>query len=673
MTAVSTITPHLKNLRCPDALRGLKSWLTWRYEADPKRPEGKPRKVPYYAGGGRRRGVQGSVDDRERMVTFDEACAAAARKGFAGVGLALMPELGIVALDFDRCVGPEGLRPDVEALVVGTYAEYSPSGQGLRAFMRGDLGDHKAGGEPYGFETFNRKGFVTFTGQVAEVTQLLGAENTLAPVSPEVRALARQRFGTHAGPSPEHDDDPLMSHEPAVGLSPAQLEEILDALEPDCSHDEWLQVGMALHHETDGEGFELWHAWSAQGSKYPGEDELALRWASFGRESGRPVTARYLLKLGKAAGVKLATGGVSLDEFDDVSGEVAQPPSADGVDEKPRSRFEVVPASQFSQGAAPEWIIKGVLPRADLVVLYGESGAGKSFMALDMAAAIARGEAWRGLRTRRLRVVYVAAEGGGGFRSRLKAYAQQHGIDLADVDLGVVHAAPNLLLKPEALELAKAIVEAGGADLVILDTWAQVTPGGNENSAEDMGRALAHCKGLTRATGATVVLVHHAGKDTSKGARGWSGLRAAADAELEVVRSPEGRLLRVTKQKDGDDQGAWGFELQTVGVGVDADGDVVESCVVAPAEVPVVQVAGRGRPVASGRWQTLLAEVVSEWALAQSRMAVADVLAECLRRAPAPEDGKRDTRKQHLKRALQDMSAGDDAPYYIEDDYLEVL
>lgn len=57
--------------------------------------------------------------------------------------------------------------------------------------------------------------------------------------------------------------------------------------------------------------------------------------------------------------------------------------------------------------------------------------------------------------------------------------------------------------------------------------------------------------GLTRATGATVVLVHHAGKDTSKGARGWSGLRAAADAELEVVRSPEGRLLRVTKQKEG--------------------------------------------------------------------------------------------------------------------------
>lgn len=668
---VSTITPHLKSLQCPDALRGLPGWVMWRYEADPKRPEGKPRKVPYYAGGGRRRGVQGSLDDRARLVTFDAACAAAARKGFAGVGLALMPEFGIVALDFDRCVGPEGLRHDVEALVVGTYAEYSPSGQGLRAFMRGDLGNHKAGGEPYGFETFSRSGFVTFTGRVTELTRLLGCENTLAAVSPEVRALARQRFGERAGPSPEHDDDPLMTHEPTLGLAVAQLEQLLDALDPDAAHDEWLQVGMALHHETDGEGFELWHAWSAQGSKYPGEEALAQRWASFGRETGRPVTARYLVKLGKAAGVKLDAGGVSLDEFDDVSGEVAQPPSADGVDEKHRSRFEVVPASQFSQGAAPEWIIKGVLPRADLAVIYGESGAGKSFMALDLAAAIARGEAWRGLRTRRLRVVYVAAEGGGGFRSRLKAYAQQHGIDLADVELGVVHAAPNLLLKPEALELAKAIVEAGGADVIILDTWAQVTPGGNENSAEDMGRALAHCRGLQRATGATVVLVHHAGKDTSKGARGWSGLRAAADAELEVVRTPAGRLLRVTKQKDGDDQGAWGFELQVVAVGVDADGDVVESCVVVPAEVPQMQeVAGKARP--RGKWETLVVEVVSEFALAQSRMAVADVMAECLRRAPAPEEGKRDTRRQLLQRALKALSEGDDAPYYIEDDYLEV-
>lgn len=668
--AVAHVTPHLKNLRCPDALRQLPGWLIWRYEANPK---GKDRKVPYYVGGGRRHFEHGSVDDRSRLTTFDAACAAAARKGFAGVGLALMPEFGVVALDFDNCVGPGGVLPEVEQLVAGTYAEYSPSGAGVRAFVRGELGNHKSGGEPYGFETFSSRGFVTFTGQVLEVTELLGDENTIAPLAADVRALARRRFGERASPAAERSDDPLMAYEPPVGLSAEQLGTLLDTIDPDAPHDVWLHAGMAVHHETDGEGFELWHDWSMRGSKYPGEDELARRWASFGRESGRPVTARYLLKQAKDAGQPLDVDAVALDDFADETAPGGQAEGASGGD-KPM-KFKVLPAGEFSQGEPPEWIVKGLLPRAELVVLYGESGSGKSFMALDIGMAVARGQAWRGLRVKAGRVVYVAAEGGGGFRNRLKAYAQQHQVDLAGVPFGVVHAAPNLLLKPDALELAKAIKASGGADVVVVDTWAQATPGGNENSAEDMGRALAHCRGIHIATGAVVVLVHHAGKDTSKGARGWSGLRAAADAELEVQRLPAGRVLKVTKQKDGDDSGAWGFELEAIAVGVDADGDEITSCVVAEAPVPQVQVSqGKGRPAASGKWQTLVIEVVAEFGLSQSRMAVADVVAEALRRAPPVEDGKRDQRKKSISRALQELSTGDDAPYWIDTDgYLEVL
>ena len=660
------ITPHLKRLNCPDDLRGLPGWLIWRYEANPG--GGKDRKVPYYVGGGRRRHEQGSVADRSQLTTFDAACAAAARKGFAGVGLALMPEFGVVALDFDNCVTAEGLRPDVEALVAGTYAEYSPSGKGVRAFVKGDMGNRKSGGEPFGFEVFSSKGFVTFTGQALETVELLGTENTLAPISREVRALAAERFGHGAlQANTGADDDPLLAYEPPVGLTEAQLQEVLDAIDPSLlSYDDWLQVGMAVHHETEGEGFEIWDAWSSTSSKYTTREYGEERWRSLGRRSGRPVTARYLLKLAKDAGVRLHLDGVDLDDFQDET----QP---GGQAEGKPNKFTVVPAGDFSSGPAPEWIVKGLLPRAELAVLYGESGAGKSFVALDLSMAIARGEAWRDMRVKQGRVVYIAAEGGGGFRNRLKAYSQQHGVDLAGVDFGVIHAAPNLLMKPDALEVAKAIKTSGGADVVVVDTFAQATPGGNENSAEDVGRALAHCKGIHVATGALVVLVHHAGKDSSKGARGWSGLRAAADAELEVQRTPAGRLLRVTKQKDGDDSGAWGFDLEPVVVGIDEDGDEVISCVVVGAPVPAVQEVGKGRPAASGKWQVLVIEVVNEFALAQSRMAVADVVAEALRRAPPVETGKRDTRKQHVTRALNDLSTGDDAPYWIDGDYLEVL
>ena len=124
---------------------------------------------------------------------------------------------------------------------------------------------------------------------------------------------------------------------------------------------------------------------------------------------------------------------------------------------------------------------------------------------------------------------------------------------------------------------------------VVIDTLSATTPGGNENSGEDMGRVLSHCKLLHRKTGALVVLIHHSGKDATKGARGWSGLRAAADAEIEVTRNGDFRAATVTKLKDAGDFEQFSFKLNVVPLGNDADGEPVSSCVVehidaAPAE-----------------------------------------------------------------------------------------
>lgn len=663
MNAIATITPHMNTITCPDALASLQGWLIWRYEQDGQ--GGKPRKVPYYPAGGRRHGVQGRPEDRRQLTTFAAAKAAAARRGFDGVGLALMPEFGVVALDFDGCVGPAGLLPEVERLVVGTYAEYSPSGQGVRAFFRGDLGNRKAAGAPYGFETFSSHGFVTVTGNVIEACDLLGAQDIIADATPEVRDLCARRFGPE-----RQDDNALDVMEPRVGLTEAQIAEALDVLDPDMPHDDWLHVGMALHHETDGEGFEAWREWSERGEKYPGDDVLLKRWESFGQPGRRPVTARTLVKLANEHGARLFPGVASVEEFDALADEPAEQLVADHAVHP--ERFPVIQAAEFAQGKPLGWLIKGVLPRAEVIVLFGESGSGKSFVALDMAMSIARGEPWRGRKAHAGRVAYVAAEGGGGFRKRLDAYARHWSVALTEVPFGVVHAAPSLLQKQDALDLAKSILASGGADLIVVDTFAQVTAGGNENSGEDVGKALAHCRGLHRATGATVILVHHTGKDKDKGARGWSGLRAAADAELEVVRSPGGRYVRITKQKDSDDTGEWGFDLTVIPVGEDEDGEVVDSCVVTEAAVPERASAGPVRKL--GQWERLIVEVVSEIALGQSAgIEVKAVVDEALRRSEPPQDGKRDTRRQVLTRAIKRLSEGDDAPYYLDGDCLEVL
>lgn len=128
------------------------------------------------------------------------------------MGLAILPEFGVVALDFDQCIVDGGVHPEVEKLVTCTYAEYSPSGNGVRAFMRGDLGNHKDNGAPFGFETFSSTGFVTFTGNRLDVTDLLGHDDTIADVTEDVRAPAVARFGRVA--KDEATDDPLMAYEP---------------------------------------------------------------------------------------------------------------------------------------------------------------------------------------------------------------------------------------------------------------------------------------------------------------------------------------------------------------------------------------------------------------------------------------------------------------------------
>lgn len=462
------------------------------------------------------------------------------------------------------------------------------------------------------------------------------------PMSPAVPVLARPERTISAPTSVEF----------------AQLRAALAAIPNEGdgtrSYDQWRDIVFGVHQATGGsdEGLALVHEFSARAAKYDPTFLDARVWP-YVRDREGGITARSVMATAREHGWVEPVE----DDFDVIEPEPAAPSKV--------SKFELVQAAQFAAGAPPGWIVKGVLPRAELVVIYGESGAGKTFAVLDLVAAIARGTEWRGCRVIKGRVIYVAAEGAGGLRNRLGAYALHHGIDLASIELYVVAATPNLLEKADALDLARAIAALGPASVVVIDTLAQTTPGGNENAAEDMGKAMAHCKGIHRATGALVLLVHHAGKDSSKGARGWSGLRAAADAELEVVRMPTARVLRVTKQKDGDDNGQWVFDLQDVPLGMDDDGDVVSSCAVIEAAMPVLGSAAK--PM--GRVETIVNEVIQEIAVAQlTGIEVNVVLAESAKRLPPPEDGKRDTRKQHAKRALKSLTMGDEAPYFLEDD-----
>lgn len=323
-----------------------------------------------------------------------------------------------------------------------------------------------------------------------------------------------------------------------------------------------------------------------------------------------------------------------------------------------KSKFPLIDADTYAHRSHPGWLVKNVIPRARLVVMFGESGAGKSFVALDMALAIAKGQPWNGLRSKQGRVVYICAEGAGSFGKRLVAYKNGQ---VSELPLQIIANAPNLLQKDDALEISKSI---GVADVIVVDTFAQTTPGSNENSAEDVGKALANVNGIAAATGATIILVHHAGKDLTRGARGWSGLKAAADAEIEITRDEESRAIRVSKQKDGDDGQIWDFDLVSVFTGDDTDGDTTDSCIISvsepkPREIKIARQRGLYVQIAHDAWV----------ALGANTMEFEELLEECVRRTPK-EEGKADKRREKCRNAIMALSREGD--FDIMDDVIVV-
>lgn len=660
MTNVARINPEHKLITAPAELRALPAWLCWRHERHDG--EKKPRKVPYYSTGGRRHGRQGGHDDKSRLVTFPAAIAAAQRLGMDGVGFAPLPEWGIVALDFDRCIDADGhLPPEVNAVVKDCYSEFSPSGQGVRAFMRGDLGNRKSvarNGE-WGFEIFSTAGFVTLTGNPLPHVDLLDLEDAVPPVTPAVRMLCEKRFGS-ATPKEVDPDDFMAGREPRHGLTVAEMQDLLDRLDPGVGRDGWIQVGMALHHETEGDdtGFDLWNEWSSSAHNYVSEEDLRTQWDSFTRRAGpgqRQITMATVFRMANEA------ESLSVEELRAVASQAAAtqdygPRTPDTFDGK----FRAYSAAEIATRPPIEWLVKGIVPKGhDPVIIFGAPSAGKSFCATDIGCAVARGIDWHGRKVKQGRVLIVMAEGSGGAPLRLRAYARHHGIDPADLDVAVVTAAPNFLDKGDIGEIIRTIAAVGNVALVEIDTFAQVTPGANENAAEDMGPALNNARVISEVTGATVVLIHHSGKDASKGARGWSGIKGAASAQLEIIRHEDGqREIHVEKMKDGKDGDRLGFKLESVQLGFDADGDPLESLVVVPADivVPVTEDEPRSKLVRYGKHERHVLEMIEAEHAADNDADLGKFIQCCVDAMPEPGEGRRDVRKFEVSRAIQSLA-----------------
>jgi AAA domain len=230
-------------------------------------------------------------------------------------------------------------------------------------------------------------------------------------------------------------------------------------------------------------------------------------------------------------------------------------------------------------------LVDGLLASTGMTVVYGESGCGKTFVAVDIACHVAAGLPWRGMEVEQGVVIYIAAEAPESLKRRIWAWKQHHGVE--HLPVLVVQSSVDLLNgdTDAVVELVEKIArDHVRVALVVIDTLARSMVG-NENSPEDMGKYVASCGRIREAGGTHVVVIHHCGKDLARGARGHSSLRAATDVELEVTKSEDGSgNVAVTKARDELDKGRFGFRLEPVELGTNAKGRTVTTCVAVEAE-----------------------------------------------------------------------------------------
>jgi hypothetical protein len=226
--------------------------------------------------------------------------------------------------------------------------------------------------------------------------------------------------------------------------------------------------------------------------------------------------------------------------------------------------------SYLSQPAALRWVIKGWVPERGCTMVYGESGAGKTFVTLDMACHIAAGLSWCGIVTKPGLVVYMAGEGNYGIRQRVAAWCKRYGIQKLD-NLLISNKAIDLDAPNAAAQILNAVRELTSDDAVavMIDT-VNNHMAGDENSARDVRNLFNAANLVAAALNAAVILNHHMGHsaEAKNRARGSSAFKASLDAAIQIAKG-EGELLEIscTKMKDAEPPATFAGRLAPVALG----------------------------------------------------------------------------------------------------------
>jgi hypothetical protein len=256
----------------------------------------------------------------------------------------------------------------------------------------------------------------------------------------------------------------------------------------------------------------------------------------------------------------------------------------------PRPSFEFVPAGDLVREPQPvEYLVDELIEHPSLMMLFGAPSAGKSFVAIAMAASVATGHAWLGRDVRQGTVFYLAGEGHAGLSRRLRAWEIDTGVQLDGAPL-FVSKLPAQLMDAENAAIVEGEIKAlaakhGSPVLIVIDTLARNMGSGDESSNADIGKFVAHIDGMRHRLGCTVQLVHHSGHLETERARGASALPAAMDASFQMEDKGGVRSLTQKKSKESELAAPIPLTLKEVPIGWrDAKGREINSAAIALAD-----------------------------------------------------------------------------------------
>lgn len=511
-------------------------------------------------------------NDPSTWRSFDAASAFAARHGLhIGYMLHESDEYTCIDLDVKDDTTPdqfERFQKIVDA--ADSYTERSRGGRGLHVWVKGKVAK---GMRRDGVEVYSQERFMICTGQTVY-------QKPIAPRPELLSKLAAGMGGTGI-------TQPLVDR-PEVEIDEAILQRANSAANgakfQALFRGDWQAIGHTDHSKADAQLVQMLAEYSANNEQVK---RLFLQSALGQRDKATKRKDYFDRTLAQARAHQLKGPNAHHGEqiaLQLMAGELvkrmapkrpARPISTGGL--------RLVAANEIAARPPMKWLVRGVLPEKGIGAIFGQPGSGKSFLVLDLLAAVAAGCHWFGIPTKAAPVVYITLEGQAGMPQRINAYRTKNG----PLDRIAFIEQPIDLRESKNLKELINLIRSAGFDrgVVCIDTLAASAPGMDENTSADMGQLIANLQDLQTELGGFVLVVHHSGKDETRGLRGWSGLNGALDCAIAVSRVSEdkrntSRRWEVTKSKDGSDGMKTDFVLEQVLVGHDEDFQPITSCVI---------------------------------------------------------------------------------------------